>query len=199
MEKVLFIENEKNLRTFYHYLFLYKSFLYRFVNFRLDEDKFDISGIVEALNIKNKKKRVEFIYDRACDEVDNFFANKNICNFKNGQCGIQRKLKNNKFNGCCRRCAYQTSKGCPTKNLACKLFFCSYIKDRYDIIKLKDLKILKALYFRQRAIVKSDYFSSRRDVINDLYLNSYIIGNIRILYRIIKKNVMLLFKKKRHV
>ena len=194
MEKVLFIENEKNLKT----LFLYKSFLYHFVNFRLEEDKYEIGDIVAALNIKNRKKRVEFIYDRACDEINDFFANKNVCNFKNGQCGIHRKLKNNKFNGCCRKCIYQTPNGCPTKNLACKLFFCSYVKDRYKVIELKDLKILKALYFRQRAIIKYDYFSSREEVINDLYLNSYIIGTVRVFYRLIKNQFKLLFKNKRH-
>lgn len=187
MEKVLKINNQKDLNKFYNRLFLYRSFLYNFVTFKLERDKYDINDLILALNIKNRRKRLEFIYDTACQEIDNYFANKNVCGFENNQCRVQRKLKNDKFNGCCRKCSFQCSGPCPTKNLACKLFYCSEVKSRYKIIKIEDLKVIKVLFWRQKILIKSDYFSSREEVIRDLYLNSYIIGVIRIGYRFVKK------------
>lgn len=187
MEKVLKINNQKDLNKFYNRLFLYRSFLYNFVTFKLEKDKYDINDLILALNIKNRRKRLEFIYDTACQEIDDYFANKNVCDFKNNQCRLQRKLKSDKINGCCRKCRFECGGPCPTKNLACKLFYCSEVKSRYKIIKIEDLKVIKVLFWRQKILIKSDYFSSREEVIRDLYLNSYIIGVIRIGYRFVKK------------
>ena len=66
-------------------------------------------------------------------------------------------------------CIYQGKKRYMTKNLTRKLFTCSEVEKRYKIIKFDDLKILKFLSFRNRIILKHDYFSKREDVINDLY------------------------------
>jgi hypothetical protein len=46
--------------------------------------------------------------------------------------------------GCCRICIYKSSKGCPSKNLACKLFNCSEVYKRRTVISYKDLKTLKS-------------------------------------------------------
>lgn len=189
MEKVIRINNEKELEKFYRKIFWYRSFLYHFVTFKLGKDKYQVSDIIMALNLKGRRKRLEFIYDVVCCEIDDFFKGKNVCDFKNGQCVMQRKKNNGKFNGCCRGCRFEVGGACPTKNLACKLFYCSEVKDKFKIIKLEDLKILKVLSFRQRALIKSDYFSSREEVIGDLYLNSYVIGVMRISYRFIKKYI----------
>ena len=91
MEKVLKINNQKDLNKFYNRLFLYRSFLYNFVTFKLERDKYDINDLILALNIKNRRKRLEFIYDTACQEIDDYFANKNVCDFKNNKCRLQRK------------------------------------------------------------------------------------------------------------
>ena len=80
---------------------------------------------------------------------------------------------------------YQSEKGCKTKNLTCKLFTCSEVEKRCQVIKFNDLKILNLLSFRNRMILKSDYFSKREDVINDLYYGSILIWTIRIVFRMI--------------
>ena len=67
-------------------------------------------------------------------------------------------------------------KGCTTKNLTCKLFTCSEVEKRCQVIKFDDLKILNLLSYRNKMILKSDYFSKREDVINDLYYGSFLLG-----------------------
>ena len=99
---------------------------------------------------------------------------------------MQRKLNNGKCNGCCRKCLYQTNKGCPTKNLACKLFNCSEVTSRYDVIKYDDLKLLKLLSLKNQFIIKSDYFSTREDVLKDLYSYSLTYATLRIVCRLVK-------------
>lgn len=56
MKKVLNIENKKQLKNFYKILPFYKSFLYRFIYFELDNDKYKVQPIINALNIKKGKK-----------------------------------------------------------------------------------------------------------------------------------------------
>lgn len=95
--------------------------------------------------------------------------------------------KNNKHhNGCCRTCKYQTSNGCQEKNLACKLFFCSYVKDKYKTLDFNDIIILKMLNINQRIIIKDDYFSTKEEVLKDLSYSSLVIGTFRIFYRLIQ-------------
>lgn len=156
-----------------------------------------IDYIVNALNIKNRKKRITYIYDSSCKLIDDNTKNSNICGFKNGKCYVQRNLNNEKCNGCCRKCLYQTNKGCPTKNLSCKLFNCSEVTSRYNTIKYDDLKILKLLSLKNRIIIKSDYFSRREDVLKDLYAYTLSYSTLRILYRIIINCIKLSKKNKK--
>ena len=136
--------------------------------------------------MKKRKKRIQCIYNIACGEVDSKFKNiKNMCGFKNNKCWSQQNNNDNKINGCCRWCRYQSCNGCLTKNLTCKLFFCEEVRKRYEIIKFEDIKVLKCLSIRQRLILKHDYFSSEKEVINDLYYGSLIIWGIRISYRLL--------------
>ena len=53
----------KNYYKTTRFLFLYKSFLYRFVTFTTDSKELQDQIIVNALNIKNRKKRITYIYD----------------------------------------------------------------------------------------------------------------------------------------
>ena len=57
--------------------------------------------------IKDKEERYSKLYDLICDYLDEEFIVRNVCGFKNNQCYMQRKLKNNEVNGCCRMCIHQ--------------------------------------------------------------------------------------------
>ena len=141
---------------------------------------------INGLNIKNRYKRITYVYDTACSIIDSNTKGLNVCGFKNNKCYIQQKQNNGKCNGCCRLCKYQNSNGCPTKNLACKLFNCSEVKKRYKTIEYKDLAILKLLSLKNRLIVKSDYFSTREEVLKDLYAYTLTYSILRIFFRSIR-------------
>ncbi|MBR3161497.1 MAG: hypothetical protein IKF19_02045 [Bacilli bacterium] len=185
--KKIVINSDSDLKSFYRKLFIYKSFLYLGVKFVSDDER--LKDIVKALNIKNRIKRIDYVYDSACSYVDDYWNDKNICGFVNNKCHTQ-KGKNSKFeNGCCRRCFYQSNKGCITSNLTCKLYFCEEVKKRYTVPTYKDIKILKLLTFRQRIVLNHDYFSSREEILMDLYIGSVIIFLIRLLFRYAVKNI----------
>lgn len=185
MIKVVQINSKTALDKFYRKLFFYKRFWFKKTKFILDSNFEELIPIVEALNIKKRKQRITYIYDTACQQIDDHYQNKNICGFKNNKCYVQQKLNNGTFNGCCRYCMYQSSKGCTTKNLTRKLFTCSEVEKRCQVIKFNDLKILNLLSIRNRMILKSNYFSKREDVINDLYYGSFLLWAIRIVTRMI--------------
>ena len=185
MNKLIKINNQTALDKFYRKLFFYKSFIFKKTTFTVETKFQEVKPIINALNIKKRKQRITYIYDEACKQIDNHYQNKNICGFKNNKCYVQQKLNNGTINGCCRMCMYQSEKGCQTKNLTCKLFTCSEVEKRCQVIKFDDLKILNLLSFRNRMILKSDYFSKREDVINDLYYGSFLLWAIRIVTRMI--------------
>ncbi len=197
MKKKIVIKTKKDLDKFYKRLWLYRSFIYKNVVFETEKDKYNISSFINALNIKNRRKRIEYIYDAACLEIDSFYEGKNVCGFKDDQCYVQRKFNNNKFNGCCRICFHQNNKGCLTKNLACKLFFCSEAKKRHKVLTIKDIKIFKMFTIRQRYIMSTDYFNSREEVINDLYIEWITIVLFKYLYRMMKKFIIRIGKKRK--
>lgn len=172
---------------FFILLPVYKSFIFKKTQFITERNvPLQIKYIVEALNIKKRKKRIEFIYDKSCEILDNHYPNTDICGFKNNQCYAQQGKDNTRICGCCRRCIYQSCTGCKTKNLACKLFNCAEVRKRYKVLEYKDLKILKVLNLRQRLIVQSDFFSSREEVLKDLYSYSFIYSVIKISMRLFK-------------
>ncbi len=176
------IINEKNI----YLLHLYKSIFFRFCKFKTDSNNKQYKIIVNALNIKNRKQRITYIYDSTCNYIDDYYQKENICGFKNNQCYVQQKKHSDLQYGCCRKCKYKRNTGCPTKNIACKLFNCSEVKCTKKVLKYEDIITLKLLSIRQRIIIKSDFFSTREEVLKDLYSYSIIYSTIRILIRLYK-------------
>ncbi len=196
--KTILINNNNDYIKFLKKINIYKSILYCntlfVVNNSINDNMMDY--IINALNIKNRKKRITYIYDNSCKLIDDNTKSINICGFKDNKCYVQRKLKNGKCNGCCRKCLYQTNKGCSAKNLACKLFNCSEVTSRYNVIKYDDLKLLKLLSLKNQFIIKSDYFSTREYVLKDLYSYTLTYSTLRIVYRLFKNYVYSKKKKK---
>ena len=156
----------------------------------------EIDVIEKARSIKGRYKRLAYIYDTSCSIIDELHKNENICGFKCNQCIMQQKSKSKEINGCCRTCRYQSQKGCLSSNLTCKLFYCDEIKSKYKIYSFADLELLKLLSWRQRLILKYDFFSSREEVLLDLYFASIILSGFRLVYSCYKNSFYLLFKDK---
>lgn len=197
--KIITINNYNDYNKFLKRINIYKSILYYNTLFEVKNNinEKNIDYITNALNMKNRKKRIEYVYDQSCKLIDRKNQGINICGFENGKCWVQRKIKNGKCNGCCRKCIYQTSNGCSTKNLSCKLFNCTEVRSRYNVIIYNDLKLLRLLSKKNQIIIKSDYFSKREDVLKDLYSYSLIYSTFRIVYRLIRTyiNVNKIIKK----
>lgn len=147
-------------------LFLYRSFLFRFVRFETKDDK--LENIAVALNIKKRKQRIEFVYDEAVKYINEYYKD-DLCQFKDNQCIAQRKSGKGKVNGCCRFCHLVTDKGCPSSNLACKLIYCKTALGNLKLLRLRDIPILKCLSILQRSILKGAFFQTREEILKDVY------------------------------
>lgn len=168
--------------------------LYKYLFFiKFETDNPELMPFIHALNIKSRYRRIAYVYDKICDEIDDYYSSCKLCDFKKGQCVLHRTKKLNYLNGCCRFCLYQTDKGCSTRNAACKLFVCSYA----DIGKLrrleaKNLNFIKFFNHYQRYVLINDYFSTREQVIFDLY-----VGPACLIIRLLSRGVIYLYKRKK--
>lgn len=188
----LFIKNKEELIK---KLFLYRSNIYRKTEFKTDIDDKQIIAIIEALNIKKRRKRLEYIYDYCCKTVDKFNDGKNICGFQQNKCIMQQTPECNFTDGCCRLCIHQHGKGCETSNLSCKFFYCDAVTNNHKVLRYKDFPILKILTLRQRLMVKDNFFSTREEILNDIYIGSIIIFGFRLTYRIFRDFFLFIIKK----
>lgn len=186
------LKNEKDKNRFLKKLYLYRSFLFKFIYFDTDSPDSDIEVIIHALNLKKRKERITFIYDKAIEEIDNFYKKKDICCFQNGTCLAHRELQKNYKNGCCRWCHFQSDTGCTTQNIACKFFVCDSVRKNCKVLEFADVKILKVLSKGQQALLKKDFFSSRDSVIGDLN-RGLILGTIRMYLRLIVRAAKTIF------
>lgn len=181
---------------FYFKIKKYKNkkyhFFYKLNNKLIDNDKYisnklnDIDKekiyIIHALNIKDKRLRIIYIYDILCNYLDRDIENNNCCDFKNNKCiavrcGYYNKDSNN---GCCygkRRgvCKYISNNKCSTSNIACKLFTCKYLRDKnikYDINKFNLINIFFNSF--QKYIITSSVMIDKDSLIDELVKWSFI-------------------------
>ena len=168
-------------------------FIYRIIPFNLFEfytKEKEHQKIVTALNMKSKRKKLEYIYDEAIKEIDNYYP-KDLCKFKNDRCIYQRELKTDRINGCCRSCHLATDKGCPTTNLPCKMIYCTYNNKKIKPLNYRDIKLLKCLTLKQQLILRGNFYSTREEIINDLYY-----GFIYSFIHEIKKDILIFSHRK---
>ena len=174
-------------KSFYFLLPLYKSFLFYFVKFKPSSNLTPQTKLViKGLNIKNSRKRITYVYDKCCDIIENQEKGQNVCGFVNKQCFKQRVENKGEMYGCCSPLCV-TENGCTTKNLSCKLIFCKEAKEKYKVLEYKDLILLKLLSLKNRLIVWSDFYSTREEVLGDLYCYTITFTLYRIAFRRIKK------------
>ncbi len=134
--------------------------------------------LIQAVNIKNLRKRYLYVYDLACNYLDKEFNDKNICSFKDDSCVA---VRNNSYcqslNGCC----YGTKRGlcknfkngeCSIKAISCKLFTCRYLRHHNIKYKVNDIVLLKYLFNgRQKYIIENSLFKGREEIIDLLIKN----------------------------
>lgn len=146
-------------------IFLYRNIWFKKIVFYTDNKKYN--DIVKVLNIKNRRDRIEYIYDEAVKYINKYYSD-DLCQFKNGQCIAQRQNGGKDVNGCCKKCHLVTDNGCPSCNLACKLIYCKTALGNVKLLKLKDIPIIRCLSLTQRMILRSSFFNTREEVLKDL-------------------------------
>lgn len=191
MKKVIIKENNgiykipitlKVLKMKKKYFFEYNGKLYDKEIKCYNKSVKQISMLVHALNIKNKKERLSYMYERTCDLLDADFYGKNVCEFKCGKC-INDRLNNNLGGGCCcdsknhkDMCMYLSNSGCKIKCLTCKFHICRTLKKKGYRYKINDIYMLKYLLnFKQKIILYNDFFMTKEEILKDLNRNSLIL------------------------
>lgn len=191
---IIKVENEKDYNKFIRKLWLYRLLVFKIFTYKTDSTYKDTKIIVNALNIKSRRKRITYIYDEIIRNIEEFYKGRDLCKFKNSICISHRTCGKMYKCGCCRKCIYNEFGKCLTKNIACKMFYCSIAEGDNKVLSYGDVKLLYLLSPLSRIIIKSDYFSLREDIINDVYLG-FLIAPFRIIYRNIKNSIKLKNKK----
>ena len=140
----------------------------------------DIVTIMIAINIKDKYKRYEYIYDTVCSYLDERI-NTGYCQFKNDICIRDRLKNNNHKNGCCEcgsrgKCKYLIDSVCTLGNcMACKLFTCHTLKKLNITQDINDYALTKYFFNnKQKRILQYSYWTPREIVLDRLMTNTYV-------------------------
>lgn len=140
-----------------------------------------IINIIEAKNLDDLYNRV---YILACNHLDSYFYNKNLCEFENNKCGAKRET--DCTNGCCRKfehkggmmlpfnklipCEYLSETGrCTIKSIGCKLFTCDFLNKKGIKFRVKNVIALDTIFNPiQKLLLKLSIYKPQEITINKL-------------------------------
>lgn len=145
----------------------------------------EVIDVFKAFYIADEKQRMEFIYDKVCEALDEKWDREKPCNFCENRClAARNNFMDEEEDGCCYSfkrkrfgrvekspCRYLgIDKKCTTSNLSCKLFTCSYLKKHSKFLTDIDDYLLLRLFLnkKQRLIAKYNFFKNKEEVIGKL-------------------------------
>ena len=134
----------------------------------------DMITIMHAINIKDKYKRYDYIYDTVCNYLDERIKT-NYCEFKDDVC-LKYRIKNpNHKNGCCEckgrgKCKYLIDSVCTMKScMACKLFTCHTLKKKGINQNINDFVLTKYFFNnKEKDILQFSYWTPKEIVMEKL-------------------------------
>ena len=141
----------------------------------------DFILIKNAINLKVKEERYNYIYDTVCKILDDRINKENYCEFKDDVCIRFRNENPNHKNGCCEwkgrgKCKYLINSECTMKTcMACKLFTCPYLYKTKGIKQRVDDFVLLKYFFnrKQKYILECSFWTPKEIVMKRLLLNNY--------------------------
>ena len=144
------------------------------IKYNTDNEKLKI--IEKAINIKDIKKRYEFIYDYVCDYIDKKYIDCNYCDFKDNVCRYYREKNDlSHKNGCCYNdkrgglCEHLKNNKCSIKSISCKLYSCPLLRENDINFKIKNIPLIKYFFnIKQKYYIKYSFFKDKDYVINKL-------------------------------
>ena len=147
-----------------------------------DEKQKDFILAINAIFYNSRYERYNYIYDTVCDYLDNYFYGKNLCNFKDNQCGEKRETAS--FNGCCHHyknkilgpfskfvlCEHlKKDHTCGAKCISCKLFTCDYLENQGIKFRIKDILLLDTFFNPlQKYFIKYMVYTPKEKIIKRL-------------------------------
>ncbi len=136
---------------------------------------------INAILYKKRRDRYNYVYDKTCEELDSCFYGKNVCDFKDNQCGEKRGTTSHI--GCCRRsrffffgkwipCKYLGKDyKCEAKCMACKLFTCDYLEKKGIKFRIKDMLLLNTFFNPiQKVVLKCMLYTPKERIMRTLVL-----------------------------
>lgn len=153
------------------------------------EDDFLYNQIISSFVLlyqKDLKSRYEYIYDFICNYLDAEFQKHDYCKFKYGTCIVNREHRLSFATmGCCysfdkpkylmgfitnlKQCKYLGSNGCTTKCIACKFYFCKYLRDQGIQFLTSEVPLLTCFFTKKQIeIIEMTFFTDKDVIINKL-------------------------------
>lgn len=154
-------------------LFKYNNKLYEKPEKQLEKYN-DYLEVIMLCNMKDRRKRVSYIYDYLCKYFDEDMKKNNYCEFENGTCIANRLgYSVHEKDGCCYiikkgLCQYLTKNGCINPNPSCKIYMCSYLNKvkkvpNYDT---KKIFLTNCLFnYKEHEFFKRHYFITKEEYI----------------------------------
>ena len=147
-----------------------------------NKNHIEFISAIKAILYDNKFQRYNYIYDTVCDYLDNFFYGKNLCDFKENQCGEKRGTTSRI--GCCHHfkvkwlgpftklvpCEHlKEDYTCGAKCIGCKLFTCDYLEQKGVKFRIKDILLLDTFFNPvQKYFIKFMVFTPKEKIIKRL-------------------------------
>ena len=147
-----------------------------------NKNHIEFISAINAILYDNKFQRYNYIYDTVCDYLDNFFYGKNLCDFKENQCGEKRGTTSRI--GCCHHfkvkwlgpftklvpCEHlKEDYTCGAKCIGCKLLTCDYLEKKGVKFRIKDILLLDTFFNPvQKYFIKFMVFTPKEKIIKRL-------------------------------
>lgn len=149
-------------------------------NIGINNKNFDELKVTNALSeLKTEKDKIEYLYDKACEYLDNECRRLNYCDFKDDVCIAKRNpCRGEEVKmGCCyhvkifsfkkhKRCEFLQDRKCTAQCFACKLFTCDAVKEKY---KIKDILYIDCYFnLAQKLILRCSVLTPKEKIISRL-------------------------------
>ena len=173
------LKNTKQLKRIIKYSDK-KNILVKFNYDKIDKKYVnELKQVEKAINIKDKEKRYNYIYDIICKDLDKKISC-NYCKFKKDICIRDQVKNNNHKNGCCEcagrgKCKYLINSECTMKTcMACKLFTCHYLRKQGIKHNLNDYLLSYFFDRKEKYILENSFWTPKEIVIERLLKKEYI-------------------------
>lgn len=149
-------------------------------------EKEDIDEINAVLELYTLEEKYNYIYNKACEQLDEEFEENDYCNFVDGKCICQRKemkiepktmrykykLRYTKETGLkveAGLCYRLQGKKASQKCIACKLFTCKYLKKQKITLHPNDIFLIKIFFNKkQKSYIQKAFFKSQEEIVKEL-------------------------------